>query len=209
MQAQVYSLKGGVWEKATLPKRIFGVKVAPALLAQAVRAYLGNRRAASAKTKSRGMVAGSTRKIFRQKGTGRARHGAIRAPIFVGGGISHGPDGEQNYKLDMPKRMGRLALSGVLVAKAAAKEVALLTGTEKADGRTRAARRLREKMGMAEDKTLVVWGEKEANVDRGWRNLDGVTLVHPNNLNVHTVLTHKKIVFTQTALGELEKIYAS
>lgn len=209
MQAQVYSTKGEILEKVTLPKGVFGVEVSPTLLAQAVRVYLGNQRAASAKTLSRGMVAGSTRKIFRQKGTGRARHGAIRAPIFVGGGISHGPDGMQNFKLNLPSKMKRLAVTGALSARAMAKEIVLMEGAGKADGKTKTAQVLRKKMGVDNQKILIVRGSNESEVDLGWRNLTQVTVTQPNNLNVHSVLVHKKIVFTQEALGELEKIYAS
>src|SRR3989344_4073637 len=92
-----FSITGESLKVVTLPVKVFGVKADPALLAQAVRIYLGNQRKSSAKTKTRAEVEGSTRKIYRQKGTGRARHGSIRAPIFVGGGIAHGPDGSQNY----------------------------------------------------------------------------------------------------------------
>lgn len=209
MQAPVFSLSGKSLEKVTLPKGVFGIDVSPVLLAQAVRVYLANQRAASAKTKTRGEVEGSTRKIFRQKGTGRARHGAIRAPIFVGGGISHGPDGMQHFALEMPKKMRKLAVAGALAEKAGSKLVTVVTGANKATGKTSEANALRAKMEMLGDKVLVVSESKQKKLDLGWQNLNRVTVTHVNTLNAYTVLAHKQIVFTQEALEALAKNYAA
>lgn len=209
MQAPVFSISGAKMEKITLPKGVFGTEASPTLLAQAVRVYLANQRAASAKTKTRGEVEGSTKKIFRQKGTGRARHGAIRAPIFVGGGISHGPDGMQHFELEMPKKMRKLAMAGALNEKADAKQITIIDGASKATGKTREASALRTKMEMATDKILMVSQGSQKKLDLGWRNLNKVTVTHVNALNAYTVLAHKQIVFTQEALDALAKQYAN
>jgi len=91
LRADVYNTQGRVVSKVSLPKEVFGAKVNDNLMAQAVRVYLANQRMGTASTKNRGEITGSTKKIWRQKGTGRARHGSRKAPIFVGGGVAFGP----------------------------------------------------------------------------------------------------------------------
>jgi large subunit ribosomal protein L4 len=206
MQVNSYRIDGQEGEKVTLPKALFGEKVDPRILAQAVRVYLANQRTGSAKTKTRGEVEGSTRKIFRQKGTGRARHGSVRAPIFVGGGISHGPDGAQNWKLRMSAPMKRKALVGAMGKLAEKRSVAVLTGG--GDGKTKSAALLMEKLGW-EGKTVVLVGTKENEVGRQWRNLAGVEVARVNTLNAYLLLTAKELMVTSQALAELEKIYVN
>src|SRR3989344_6029979 len=120
--APVYDLKGAKSGTLALPKEVFGTKVNNSLMAQAVRVYLANQRQGNATTKTRGEVQGSSKKIYRQKGTGRARHGSLRAPIFVKGGIVFGPK-PRDFSLDLPKKMKRKALFSSLSAKAADSEV--------------------------------------------------------------------------------------
>src|SRR3989344_7204583 len=109
----VYEISGKEKGSLSLPKEAFSVDVNKALLAQAVRVYQSNQRQGTASTKTRGEVVGSTRKIYRQKGTGRARHGDIKAPIFVGGGVAHGPK-SANYRKSISQKMRRIALLGAL-----------------------------------------------------------------------------------------------
>jgi large subunit ribosomal protein L4 len=116
LKLSVYDLKGAIAESLTLPKEIFGAKINNSLMAQAVRVYLANQRRGTLKTKSRGEVAISTRKIYRQKGTGRARHGAKSAPIFVGGGIAFGPK-PRDFSMKLNQNMRRVALFSALSAK--------------------------------------------------------------------------------------------
>src|SRR6266404_5428662 len=118
----VVGIDGKVSGKVSLPGEMFGEKVNKALLAQAVRVYLANQRQGNASTKTRGEVDGSTAKIYRQKGTGRARHGSKRAPIFVKGGIVFGPK-PRDFSLSLPQKMKRKALFSALSAKVKDKEV--------------------------------------------------------------------------------------
>src|SRR3989338_11153263 len=101
LTAQVFQPEGGKSGTINLPEQLFAAKVNPQLMAQAVRVFLSNQRKAHAKSKTRGEIIRTTRKWYRQKGTGRARHGAQSAPLFVGGAKAHGPRGHQNYQLDM------------------------------------------------------------------------------------------------------------
>lgn len=171
-------------------------------MAQAVRVYRGNQRTASAKTKTRAAVEGSTRKIFRQKGTGNARHGSVRAPIFVGGGIAHGPSGAQNYKLNMTSGMKKLAVLGALAAKAKSKAVVVLSGVEKANGKTSQVAKLVEK------KSLVVTSLSLPKFNLACRNIEGVEIAYTHNLNPYQILTHKKLFIAEPAVKELTTRYA-
>lgn len=203
-----YNLKGETKEKTTLPKQVFGVKPNPTLLAQAVRVYLGNQRAASAKTKTRGQVAKTTAKMYRQKGTGRARHGAASAPIFVGGGIAHGPDGRQNYTLRLPQKMRQSAICMALSAKASSGQIAALTGGEKSTGRTKQAKTVRTKIAAGHDSLLVVTPPQFTKLTRSWRNLDQVAVVSPYTLTAYSILSSDKILLCTEAITILSKLYA-
>lgn len=125
LNVPVYNLKGEETKTIALPKEIFSSEAKPALLAQAVRVYLTNQRQGNASTKTRGEVTGSTRKIYRQKGTGKARHGDIKAPIFVGGGIVGGPR-PKNHSLSITKGQKRKAFLGALSLKLKNKKIIVL-----------------------------------------------------------------------------------
>src|SRR3990170_6251019 len=136
LNVPVVGVDGKTKSKIQLPKELFGAKVNKALLAQAVRVYLANQRTGNAATKTRGEVEGSTRKIYRQKGTGRARHGAIRAPIFVGGGIVFGPR-PHDFHLDFPKKMKRRALGSALTSKLGSGDVIVVSGLSDLEPKTK------------------------------------------------------------------------
>lgn len=205
MTAQTFNLKGEKLKETTLPEELFGLKVKPIVLAQAVRVYLSNIRAGSAKTKTRAEVAKTTAKMFKQKGTGKARHGSWAAPIFVGGGIAHGPDGLQNYKLKFPEAMRKLAMKGALSVKAADKKVCIVAGAEEASGKTKEIAQLVKKAGL--DRVLVVTGVKQKQFNRAIKNLDGITQISVGQLNTYTILKYRNLLITKEALGELKKVY--
>jgi large subunit ribosomal protein L4 len=200
--AKTFNLKGEAVKDTNLPEELFGVKVKPTLLAQAVRVYLSNQRQSPAKTKTRGEVAKTTAKMFKQKGTGRARHGSYAAPIFVGGGISHGPSGEQNYHLNMPQKMKKLAFLGALSAKAAKGEVKVVTGAEASTGKTK-------EVAWLAGKALVISSSTLTNFNRAARNLKKVQVVNSGLVNTYSVLAFKELIITPEALGELKKQYVA
>src|SRR3989338_1504391 len=146
LKLSVYDLKGKSVGKINLPKEIFGVKVNDKLMAQAVRVYLANQRQGTVSTKTRGEVKGSSRKIYRQKGTGRARHGSIRAPIFVKGGLVFGPK-PRDFGLSLPKKMKKAALFAALSAKLRDGEVKVVQGFEKLPAKTKNVAESLSKMG--------------------------------------------------------------
>ena len=185
-----------------LPKEIFAAKVSKSLLAQAVRVYATNQKSLLASTKTRGEVEGSTAKIYRQKGTGRARHGAIRAPIFVGGGITFGPK-PRKIRLDLPKKMKKAALFSALSVKAADKKVLGLSGLDKASGKTKEMAKLIEKLKAKS--LLIVTGEKQDNVVRAIRNIPGADVLPVSLINAYEIVKHELLFVTKEAVEKLNK----
>jgi large subunit ribosomal protein L4 len=202
IRASVVGLDGKAAGSVTLPKELFAAKVNKQLLAQAVRVYLANQRVGHASTKTRGEVEGSTRKIYRQKGTGKARHGAIRAPIFVGGGIVFGPR-PRDYSLGFPQKMKRVALASALTQQLGNQNVIIVSGLSDV-AKTKAVAHALTAIG-ADRKTLLVTAKESASVTRAGRNIKNLDILPVSDLNTYSVLMHGKVVFMKEAIGELKK----
>lgn len=200
----IYTLNGSKSGQMELPKEIFAAKINKPLMVQAVRVYLSNQRKAKAKIKTRGEVSLTTAKWFKQKGTGRARHGARSAPIFVGGGVAHGPSGEQNYKLKLPKKMKKQALFSALTSKFKADEILVIKDLGKIEPKTKKMKAVLEKI--AKDvKSTIILPKKIENVSRAARNLKGVNLNQINELNTYEVLNGGKLIFMKEAIEKLKE----
>ncbi len=208
LTVSVYGLDGKVSGKVSLPKEIFGEIVNKKLLAQAVRVYQANKRQGNANTKTRGEVDGSTRKIYKQKGTGKARHGSVRAPIFVKGGIVHGPR-VRDFGLELPKKMKRKALFSALSAKLQDGEVKVLSGLEKITPKTKQFAAVIEKLAFEGNnkKLLLVAPDNFDNAKRASRNLTGITNTSALRLNALEVLSSKYLLFTKEAIIEMETYF--
>lgn len=201
----VYSLLGATSGTLDLPKEVFGVKVNKKLLSQAMRVYMTNQKIFSASTKTRGEVEGSTAKIFKQKGTGRARHGAIRAPIFVGGGIVFGPK-PRKVKLELPQRMKRAALLSALSAKVVEENVLGLSGLEKVT-KTKQIAELLGKISGKDTKrktALIVTYGKTDNVVKAARNIPGLNTISADLINAYEVLKYELLLLTKEGIEKLE-----
>lgn len=201
LSVPVYSLAGRAAGTLTLPKEIFGQKVNKKLLAQAIRVYSTNQKHSTGSTKTRGEVEGSTAKIYRQKGTGRARHGAIRAPIFVGGGITFGPK-PRKVRLSLPKKMKKAALNAALSSKVLDKKVMGITGIEKASGKTKEMAELLTKLKVKSG--LIVTAEKTDNLQRAARNIEKVNILPVNLVNAYEILKHDVLIVTKEAVEKLK-----
>jgi len=185
-----------------LPKDLFEATVNPALMAQAVRVYLANQRRGTHATKTRGEVHGSSRKIYRQKGTGRARHGSIRAPIFVHGGIVFGPK-PRDYSLSLPQKMRRKALVSALTAKRLDGKITVVAGLANTQPKTKGMAQAFEAWGFDPKKhsVLLVLGKGSFdNAKRAARNLANVSILPMTQLNTYEVLRADTIVFASEAL---------
>lgn len=204
----LYDLAGKAIGKISLPKEYFDVKINQKLLVQAIRVYLANQRKARAKTKTRGEVNLTRAKWYRQKGTGRARHGARSAPLFVGGGVAHGPRGNQNYKLTLPKKMRKQALASALTSKLETKEIFVVDDLEKIKGRTKELvgllNQFLAKKGQ-EEKFLLVLSKKSEGVWRAAGNIPGLTLRVAKSLHPYEILNGGKILMTPQTVEALKK----
>lgn len=210
-KVDVYDIAGTKSETLELPKEIFAAKINEPLMAQAVRVYLSNQRKAGAKTKTRGEIKRTKGKWYRQKGTGKARHGPRSAPIFVGGGIAHGPTGKENFNLKMPKKMKRQALFSALTTKFKNKEVMVVKGLEKVKPKTKQMVKIIEnlKLKTKNDKeklkiSLILPGVL-GNVIQAARNIKGVNLIQANLLNTYEVLNGGKLIFMKDAIKKIKE----
>lgn len=205
----VYSLSGKKISRLSLPKEIFGQKPNERLMAQAVRVFLSNQRQGGAKTKTRGERRGSTRKIYRQKGTGRARHGSKRAPIFIKGGRAHGPTGRENFKLKLSKKMRRKALFSALSNQLAEEKILVISGLEKLKPKTaemvKVLKNLKLKAG-EEKLSLVIPGKLE-NVSLASRNIQKMKLLKANQLNPYEVLNNQRLLILKPSIKVIKETF--
>lgn len=188
-------------KKVNLNGDVFGVEPNNQVMFDAVQVYQANMRQATAKTKTRSEVSGGGKKPWRQKGTGRARAGSSRSPIWVGGGTVFGPTGNQNYKLSMNKKAHALALKSALSVKVAEKNLVLVDTFNTA--KTKDFANCLEALKV-EGKALVVLAEENEVVARSARNLPGVKVVLANNVCVYDLLNADKLVCTVDAVKAVE-----
>jgi len=190
-----------------LPAALFEGEVNEALLHQAVVAYLANQRQGTVNTKERSDVSGGGRKPYRQKGTGRARAGTIRSPIFRGGGTVHGPH-PRDYRQKMNKKMRRAALKSALVSRTRDSGIVVIKGLEFAEPRTKAFAGILKNMD-AGDKTLFVLEKTDVNTVKSARNISGVRVTTATNVNPYELVWADKVVFTSDAVKKMEEVFAS
>ncbi len=207
LSLSVYSIDGKITKTVELPKEVFAAKANPSLLAQAVRVYLVNQRQGNVKVKTRGEVIGSTRKIYRQKGTGKARHGAIKAPIFVGGGIAHGPK-QKEYNLKFNKKEKKQALHIALSIKL--KEQKIFGLDEKAltiEPKTRTVVNFLKVMELNGKNNLMILKKISGknNLVLSMRNISNITFVDVNSLNPYLILKSSSLIFVENALEVFNK----
>lgn len=197
----VYSLEGRPAGTMTLSKELFGAKVNKSLLAQALRIYSNNQKTHRSHTKTRSEVRGSTRKIRAQKGTGGARHGSIKASIFVGGGIALGPKFRKTT-LALPKKMRKAALIAALSDKMAEKGIIGISGLEKATGKTSQMATFIKNVNCGS--TILVVDEKQDNAMRAVRNLPKFEMTTADQLNILSIIKYKTLILTKDAIQKLE-----
>lgn len=202
-EVEVINQTGAKLEKLELPAAIFGVKVNPSLLHEVVRMYQANKRRGTASTKGRGEVSGSGRKPWRQKGTGRARVGSIRSPLWRKGGIIFGPK-PRDYSYALPRKKLKLALSQALSDKLNNGELMVADKIEVANPRTKEMARIIKDLNLGEKVLLVVAGADE-KLKRASRNIPSLGLTTALDLNAYQVLWHHKVILTKEALAGLEQ----
>ena len=189
-----------------LKEEIFGVALRPHLLHQAVVMQQANRRAGTAATKSKGFVSGGGKKPWKQKGTGRARSGSIRSPIWVGGGTIFGPT-PRDYSYRMPKKARREALLSALSLKKKEGKIIVLAAFDLAETKTRLMRQLLAELEVKS--ALIVLPEADAKVMLSVRNLPKVKALRVEGLNVYDLLRHEHLILTERALKLIEERLAA
>lgn len=190
-----------------LPAALFEGEVNQALLHQAVVSYLANQRQGTVNTKERSDVRGGGRKPYRQKGTGRARAGTIRSPIYRGGGIVHGPH-PRDYRQKMNKKMRRAALKSALVSRTNDSGIVVIKELDFPEPKTKSFAGILKNMD-AGGKTLVVLENSDVNTVKSARNVSGVRVTTASNVNPYELVWADKVVFTSGAVKKMEEVFAS
>ena len=201
-KVSVVDMSGKVTGELELSERVFGAEVNKAVLHQAVVAYLANQRQGNQSALTRAEVRGGGAKPWRQKGTGRARQGSIRAPQWTHGGVAFAPK-PRSYRMALNKKQRSLAMRSALSSKVADGSIKVVDGAAFEEIKTKNAVAFLSAIG-AGGKTLVVTPEVDANLVLSARNIPGITLVTPDAVNVYEVLNHKQLVVLEGALPHLE-----
>ena len=202
----VYNIKGEKVKQVALNDDIFGIEPNEEIVHAAVVNYLANQRQGTQSTKTRAEVRGGGKKPWRQKGTGRARQGSIRAPQWIKGGIALGPK-PRSYKYTINKKERRLAIKSVLSSKVLENQLTVLDNLSFDEIKTKNMVSTLENLKI-EGKALIMLPEKNENVQKSARNIEGVKTTLVNTINVYDLLKYNKLVVTLDAVKKLEEVYA-
>jgi large subunit ribosomal protein L4 len=225
LKIKVYSQDGKETKELALNPAVFGVAVKESVVHQVMVAQMANSRVAIAHTKTRAEVRGGGRKPWKQKGTGRARHGSTRSPIWVGGGVTFGPRSDRNFSQKVNKKMKTKALFMCLSDKVNNNLMTMVEGLNLAAGKTKEAvelvKNFKEILNLKTKKSadkkfdiknyklslLVVLSKSDKNIFRAGRNLAGLKVATADSLNVVDLLKYKNIIISEEALGVIEKTF--
>ena len=205
-KVDVYDIKGKKVSDVELAESIFGIEPNEAIVHSVLVNYLPNQRQGTQSTKTRAEVRGGGRKPWRQKGTGRARQGSIRAPQWVKGGIALGPK-PRSYKYTVNKKERRLAIKSLLSSKVLEKELTVVDKLELAEIKTKTMVKALADLKV-EGKTLIVLPENNKNVLMSARNIEGVKTITLNNINVFDLLKYNNLVLPLETVKKIEEVYA-
>ncbi|MGE5328577.1 MAG: 50S ribosomal protein L4 [Deltaproteobacteria bacterium] len=201
----LYNSQGEQIGSFQLSDSIFGVEVNEAVLHEVVVNQLANRRQGTQSTKTRGEVRGGGIKPWRQKGTGRARQGSIRAPQWIKGGIALGPK-PRSFKYSVPKKVKRIAMKSALSAKVNENNIMVIEELKFDEIKTRRMAEIFKKMDV-QTKALLVLPEKNVEIQKSARNIAGVKTLLVNTLNVYDILKYDKFIVTKDAVAKIEEVY--
>ncbi len=219
MKISTYTQNGKESGKAELPSEIFDVKMNSDLVHQIVLAQMSNQRQVIAHTKDKSEVRGGGRKPWKQKGTGRARHGSIRSPIWKGGGVTFGPTKDRNFKKKINKKMRRKALFMVLSSKVEDKEMIVLDGLKIEKPKTKEMIKIiqdtRDKIQdtktnlkkRKEESVLVALSKKDVDITRAAKNIQKVKIVQAKDLNVLDLLNYKYLIMPKEGIDVIKETF--
>lgn len=199
---EVYNTDNMKVGEVELNEDLFGLEVKKHILHDVVKMQLANRRAGTACTKTRTEVRGGGAKPYRQKGTGRARAGTNRSPLWRGGGVTFGPK-PKDYSYKLPKKVRKLGLRMALSTRFSEKNMVVLDGFEISDIKTKQFVDVMKKLNI--ENGLIVIPEANENLEKSSRNVQGYKVIQTDGLNVYDILLHRRLVLLQSCLGQLEK----
>ncbi|MBS4535557.1 50S ribosomal protein L4 [Clostridium sp. D2Q-14] len=202
----LYNLSGEQIDDIELKDSIFGVEVNQHVLYEVVKNQLANKRQGTQSVKTRAEVRGGGRKPWRQKGTGRARQGSIRAPHWVGGGVAFAPK-PRDYSYTLPKKVRRLAMKSALSSKVLENELIVVDELKMEQPKTKEMGNILKNLNSSK-KALIVMDEKDDNVIKSARNIPGVSTTLVNTLNVYDILNYDTFIITKDAAKKVEEVYA-
>ena len=205
MEVKVYNQNGEVIGSEKLSAEMFEVPLNIDLVSQVAKVQEANRRQVLANTLGRSEVRGGGKKPWKQKGTGRARHGSIRSPLWVGGGITFGPTKDRNFSLNINKKMKRKALKMVLSDKAKTDALIVVDSLKLETGKTKNIATMLTKFPMKKKSALIVYGNKNEHIVKGARNIPKVTSENVQNLNVLDLLKYQYMIIEKDALSLIGK----
>ncbi|MCL2057865.1 MAG: 50S ribosomal protein L4 [Oscillospiraceae bacterium] len=205
-KVDVYNMEGEIIGDIELSDGIFGVEANENAMHAVVKNQLANRRQGTQSTKTRSEVRGGGRKPYRQKGTGRARQGSIRAPQWIKGGVALGPK-PRSYRYTVPKKVRRIAMKSALSTKVAGSNIIVLDTLALDEIKTKRIVAMLSKLDATGKTVLVVMKGKDEVVVRSARNIPGVKTAYVNTLNVYDILKHEKFIVTREAVGGIEEVY--
>lgn len=204
--AKKYNDNGEGKAELALPDLLFDVEISNQALYESVKAYLANQRQGTAKTKERGEVAYSTAKLYRQKGTGRARAGSAKSPIRTGGGTIFGPK-PRDHRLGVNRKVRRLALLSALTDRARGESISVVEGLQMDAPKTRHAAQVIGNMGLSDRKILFVVNDRDESLYKSLRNIKGVDVIPAYQLNAYAVLRSDELVFTDASLQRVTEVF--
>ncbi len=205
-KVDVYDIKGKKVSDVELNENVFGIEPNENIVHMVLVNYLANQRQGTQSTKTRSEVRGGGRKPWRQKGTGRARQGSIRAPQWIKGGIALGPK-PRSYKYTVNKKEKRLAIRSVLSSKVLENKLTVVDKLELAEIKTKTMKKAFDDLKV-EGKTLVIIPEKNLNVEASARNIEGIKTILVNTINIYDLLKYTNLVLTLDTVKKLEEVYA-
>ncbi len=218
MKIDIYNSIGEKTGQAQLPKEIFGKETNSDLVYQAVVSMQSNKRQVIAHTKDRSEVRGGGKKPWRQKGTGRARHGSSRSPIWIGGGVTLGPTNRRNFKKEVPKKIKKAALFSILSDKAKNQEILIVDNFNITEPKTKIIRKTlvnllnkvypdKKKKNRALESVLIISDKKDDKLIRAVRNIPKVKITEVRNLNILDVISSQHLIFLQDSIKTMKDLF--
>ena len=206
VEVNVHAIDGKKIGEIELNNDLFDAKINKHVVHQIVKRYLAGKRRGTASTKNRSEVSGGGEKPWKQKGTGRARAGSIRSPLWVGGGVIFGPE-NRDYSYPIPKKMRMVALKSILSDKAKNNNIIVLDNLELKEGKTKEIINIFNNLNLDGNKVLIVIDKEDDLIKRAVSNLEGAMVITANKINAYELINYKKIIVTKDALKVIEEVF--